>query len=678
MRALRKIPFVKLVVPYILGILLSGFVYFDGLEWLFLFLIALGVCFSFTLAKQFKLYQFDGYAGTLILFVFGVVNYNIQFSISSQNSNQLTDGTYTIKAAVGEIPNLREKSVKISLNLIDILNEDEKLTPIQGKMMAYFERSEEADKLIPGDIIVFKTKLEKLAPAEHSIGFNFNNYLLNNGYSHSIYLSKERWIKTDEFQNTIKNRLNNIRMQLIEILENNGLRENNLAIVSALLLGYRDLLSSDVKNYFASAGATHILAVSGLHVGIIFIMLNFMLSFLKSRREIYLKTFLILLFLWFYACLTGLSPSVIRASVMFSFVAVGNATKRFPNIYNTIAASAFFILLFQPNLLYSIGFQLSYLAVLGIIYIQPKIYERFKSPYWIVDKAWALLCVSVAAQLATFPLGLFYFHQFPNLFFITNLVVVPAAGWVIYSGITSLIVSSVPFLDIATVFVLDSIVSFIRWSVEIVNKIPYSSTQGIYINGNQTILLYLFVIAIGLFLANKIKIGIFLALFALNLWFLEGIIFDFKSTRNHYIVLYDTPEVNPEFIIGRKSILGLTEDTELPIFSRNDVLGEFKIEKTSYLDFPHGENFEIENSKNQILWMKKNQFTIPQNRGSIWVLNDFSKAIPDSLFQIYQPKEVVLGSHLSYKTRNSILQSSKNYAFKVSDLKKQGLILITL
>lgn len=160
-----------------------------------------------------------------------------------------------------------------------------------------------------------------------------------------------------------------------------------------------------------------------------------------SRTQVLriIKLLILLLCLWSYAFITSLSPSVMRAVTMFSFIAIANVMQRQTNIYNTLAASAFLLLILEPNMVFEVGFQLSYLAVLGIVSIYPIVYPLFVFKSKWTDTLWQLNCVSIAALIATFPLGIFYFHQFPNYFLVANILVLPLIPFIIYFGLSFLL-----------------------------------------------------------------------------------------------------------------------------------------------------------------------------------------------------------------------------------------------
>src|SRR5690606_24095560 len=239
-------------------------------------------------------------------------------------------------------------------------------------------------------------------------------------------------------------------------------------IINALLLGQRQDIPEEVYNNYTSAGAIHILAVSGLHVGIILLLINFILNPLENLKNgQFIKLILILLLLWSFAIIAGLSASVVRAVTMFSFVAYAMHIKRATNIYNILAISMFFLLLFKPSFLFDVGFQLSYIAVFAIVWIQPVLYKWWTPKLRPVNNLWQLFTVTIAAQIGVIPLSLYYFHQFPGLFFVSNLVIIPFLGIILGLGLLVIILALLNILpDLIADFygsMISTMNNFIGW-----------------------------------------------------------------------------------------------------------------------------------------------------------------------------------------------------------------------
>jgi competence protein ComEC len=269
----------------------------------------------------------------------------------------------------------------------------------------------------------------------------------------------------------------------LQVFRHSVLGEQEYAVLAALTLGSKQWLDAELRTAYISAGAMHILAVSGLHVGIIMAVLGWVLGFLNRRRRgAVLKCFLVIACLWLYAAVVGFSPSVTRATVMFSFVLVGQTLRRPISIYNSLAASAFFMALGNPSVLFDAGFQLSYGAVLGIVYFQPYFRRMMYVRVRFLRGLWQLATVSLAAQIGTLPVSLLHFHMFPNYFLITNLCIITLTGGIVYGGMLLLAVQGVPLVSTLVGYLLQAMLWLLNHIVGFVEALPYSTTQNIYIN----------------------------------------------------------------------------------------------------------------------------------------------------------------------------------------------------
>ena len=276
------------------------------------------------------------------------------------------------------------------------------------------------------------------------------------------------------------------------------------AVVLALVLGQKEALTLEVITSYASTGTMHVLAVSGLHVGILYWCLRLLLRLLKSIWNIrWFSPVVSVVVLWFYAFVTGLSPSVLRATTMFTFMTMAPMLGRQTSIYNTLAASAFLLLFWNPMFLFSVSFQLSYLAVLGIVYLQPRIYKSLTFGNWFFDKLWLFASISLGAQVATAPLSVYYFHQFPTYFVMANWVVVPAALAILCLGLVVLATNFWACLSVRIAWLLEKIVLGVNAFVVGIQRFPYSFVGSIYLRASEVLLLYGLLILCLIFLYTK-------------------------------------------------------------------------------------------------------------------------------------------------------------------------------
>ncbi len=482
----KKYPFVRILFPFILGITFS----FKG-SYYSIITIIVALVVLIIISKTNKTVKSN--------FLFGVVLSMLLF-VGGSLVSQMSLHDYTkLKAAdfyqCAIIEPVKEKTNSYQLTLLINAKSIESVwSSAKGKALIYIEKDSMSSILKFGDKLLVKGTLGLLEPPKNPKEFDYKKYLENRSIYQQGYLTCNDWQLMDAQAKGLDVFANDARQFLLSSLKTNGIEGDQYAIASALILGSKDELDFDVKQAYATAGAMHVLAVSGLHVGIIFLILNTLLSILDTSKEGRLvKAIILLIVLWSYALLTGLSPSVLRAATMFSFVIMGTVLNRKASIYNTLAASAFFLLLINPNLLFEVGFQLSYIAVLGIVYLQPLIYKRIYTKWWLLDKIWAITAVSIAAQIATLPLTLYYFNQFPVYFMLSNLIVIPSAIVILSLGILLFITSPIPAISESIGWVLNKFIEGLNFGIKEIEALPNSLIEGLSISVLECAALYIII-----------------------------------------------------------------------------------------------------------------------------------------------------------------------------------------
>ena len=355
-----------------------------------------------------------------------------------------------------------------------------------GKLLINVKRDSLSGTLPVDAIIYTKSDLKDIQKPLNPHQFDYSKYLeLRQVYS-QIYLQHNQFLILSNQSTTIYGYADKLRSTINSGLIKSGFEDDVLSIINALLLGQRQTIDKSIYNNYVNSGTIHILAVSGLHVGIILLILNFIfkpLLLLKHGRII--RPLIIVTLLWLFAIVAGLSPSVTRAATMFSIISIAMHLKRPTNIYNTLAISAFFILIIKPTFLFEVGFQMSYLAVLGIVSIQPILYKLWQPKYWIFDMPWQILTVTIAAQIGVLPISLFYFHQFPGLFFISNLVVIPFLEAILGLGLLVIIMALIGYIPKPIVqiysFIIELLNKFVAWVAQfeafLFRDIPFTIIQ---------------------------------------------------------------------------------------------------------------------------------------------------------------------------------------------------------
>ena len=553
----NKIPLFRILLPFLMGIIIA---FHFQLSTIYLCIIILATVFGILYISYFKCYfsSFSkrwifGILINLLFVVFGVLITQQHKPINKRFHFEKYSASASIVVLKEDIV-AKTKSYKCEVEVIAVKSGDN-WQNTEGKAILYLAKDTLAELLTYGDKLFINGKWKAIEIPSNPAQFNYKNFLLNSNITAQQYLQSINWkIISFSDNNSLRKLAFVYQKKLLTHLEFHFQNEE-LAVISALLLGYKDLLDRETIMIYSSSGAMHVLAVSGLHVGIIYLLLNSLfLFFEKFKYGKYLKAVFLILSLWAYALLTGLSPSVLRAATMFSFIIIGSALKRETNIYNTLAASAFVLLLYNPYILLQVGFQLSYAAVLGIVYLQPKLYKLMYTKYWLLDKIWAITTVSIAAQLATFPLGMYYFHQFPNYFLLSNLFVIPLATFIIGGGVLLFIISAIPFLSSSLAWIVNKLLLLLNFSVQWVEALPYSLSLGISITVLETIIIYTIII---LFFSSIIKwkpillqLSLVLVVFFMILQLKE----QYETQQQSYFIVYDVPKERAiDFVDGNQN-----------------------------------------------------------------------------------------------------------------------------
>jgi len=447
-----------------------------------------------------------------------------------------------------------------------------------GQLLINIKRDSISGALPVDAIIYTKSDLKDIQKPLNPHQFDYSKYLeLRQVYS-QIYLQHNQFLVLSDQPTTIYGYADLFRTSINKKLIDAGFKDDVLSIINALLLGQRQTIDKSIYNNYVNSGTIHILAVSGLHVGILLLILNFIFRPLLLLKHGYvLRPIIIITILWLFAIVAGLSPSVTRAVTMFSIISFAMHLKRPTNIYNTLTISAFFILLVKPTFLFEVGFQMSYLAVLGIVSIQPILYKLWQPKYLIVDKFWQIFTVTLAAQAGVLPISLFYFHQFPGLFFISNLVVIPFLGLILGFGLFVIVMALVGFLPKSIVeiysLIIESLNGFIAWVAQfedfLFRDIPFYLIQ----------VLIAYILIISAVQVYKLKTYKWLALCLVSIIALQGTyVFNKFQNKDEAFIVFNKSRVS---IVGFKqnNRLEVHHNLDASKLNNDNIIKNYKVEE---------------------------------------------------------------------------------------------------
>ena len=436
-KTFQNIPFLRLTIALVIGIIAGTYFSVNTNYCVALLVLILIILVVFNRNYRYSYLIPFGLGIQLFIIILGIL-------VTQQVNKKpvlYEKGNFT--AVILETPQEKPNSWK-SLIQIDGVYFNDSIKPTKELSIAYFAKDQNVKELKAGDVILFSNVPQLITNNNNPFEFDYKKYLARKKIYRQVYLPEDQWTKTNQSVLSLSCLAEQIRESLLKIYRNQPIDENEFEILSALTLGYTRELDPETKRVFSSSGAIHVLSVSGQHVAIIFWVITLLFGFLnnrKSGRTIFM--IISISALWFFAFITGLSPAVMRASAMFTIFVIGECMHRKSNIYNSFTASAFILLLLNPNNLFDIGFQLSYIAVFGIVYLQPKLEKVITVKSKIVKFFWSLITVSIAAQVATFPITTYYFGQFPTYFWLTNIFVIPAVMVLVPIGILLLFVSKI-------------------------------------------------------------------------------------------------------------------------------------------------------------------------------------------------------------------------------------------
>jgi len=581
----QKIPFIRITSLFLIGILINHYFLPDTRLVAIILVILISTLILFWHNSNFASIQVQNAILSVAIVLIGFF-YPDQSAEKKERDFNRKD--YYL-AEVCQKPGEKAKTFQTIL-----LIQNNKLTTPE-KIVAYFSKVGFDSTITTGDRLIILARPQKIKNARNPFEFDYESLMHQRNIWFSVYLPEGTYLKTGQQVSHISNLAEKVRDRLVAMLAEALPEKEERSVVSALTLGYRTEIDQDTLDYFASTGAMHVLSVSGLHVALIFMILEYLLAFLKrGKLGPVIFSVVMISFLWVYAFISGFSPPVQRATVMFTFVIIGNGIRRPVNIYNSLTASALFLILLNPNVLFDVGFQLSYLAIFGIVLIQPALFNILELTNPILKWSWSLFTVSVAAQLTTFPLGLFYFNQFPNLFWLSNFVVVPITTFIMWFGLAFFIFSPFHSLAMFVGSIIQKLTYVMLAALKAMDAQPIAVTKGIVLTTVQVWILYGIITVLLVYVFSKRKQGLFYGLSLILTLQCSVLATNYKLLNQKYIFVYNTRNTMIHLINGRNNYL-VTNGTTI---SENDlkmtrkVMDHLKLDNPIILDKSSTNNFQ--------------------------------------------------------------------------------------
>ena len=619
--------FVLILGPFIAGILICYGLNFAELYFVWSFSTTIVFLLLFIIRYLYisiKVYHYKYIIGLLLYllsFLLGGLHCIHFYSLGKINYFANKSGRF-LKIKVDNEPEQSHLLLRFTASVLEV-SDGHKKYQSEGKVLVTLQVDTVKKIMISyGDILLIPTIYTKVNSPVNPGEFDFRSWLAHKDIYHQLFLGK------DQLLNLSQNRGNPIicfalklRQQQITYYRKLLKDDEAFAVASTLILGYRADLSPETMAAYSRTGTIHALSVSGMHVGIIYLVIEWALSFLNRKKSWrIIKVVLVLTLIWFYTLLTGCSASVLRSAIMLSVFATAKAFRRNTNSYNILAFSAFCLLLYDPFLIWDVGFQLSFLAVFGLIYLQPAINSWFYFKSALLTRFWSMISLSLAAQMTTFPLSIYYFHQFPVYFIISNLFITLPIAALMYLGIAILLIR-VDWL----VMPFEALILFTNRGLHFISHLPYSSISGIWINKTELLLLCLWMILLTIGLIHHHK-KCFLLSIILLICLQCCLVYDQVTTKKQQKILLFKLNRNyaAAFISADSAVVvtNLRPFEKAFAFSIQPALDQMKVSTVNCIDIEkdslvHG--LEIRN--HQLTWKKMNILVLDQSFDNQKILN---------------------------------------------------------
>lgn len=554
----KEVPFLRIGLPVCIGII-SGLYIEPGIY--FLAVSSVILISGFLLSLHFNKSHVNlvyGYFLTYSLFIVGLLLY----SNEKKNLSDLEQTTCTYICTLSEFPEERENSYRLTVRLKVKITENGNI-PLNGSLLLNSRKDPVFGTLLPGDFLKIRCKATPVANRGNPEEFDYRFYLENRGIKYSGFISRDNIEgHVAPHHRKLKDRALIIRERIIDMYEKRGITGERLALVAAITLGQKNMLDQEQKQYFIRAGVMHIMAVSGLHAVIISMFVLNLLFFLKRRFNV-LRVILTVLILWSFAFVTGLTASVLRATLMFSFIQTGTLLKRNVNSINSVLASAVILIVIRPSVIFDTGFLLSYSAVIFIICFYRDLYLKpgFKS--WPADKIWQSAAVTLLAQAGTLPLTISAFNRFPTWFILTNLIIVPLSSFLIIIGCLIPLTYPVEFISHPLALILNWLTGVAETLTERAASLPFSTIENLGMGSLESILLFFTIFFFLWFLFNRRSFPVRYPVYALLIFCLTDSLRDISVRTTGELVVYNT--AGPDAIAVRTGkILDIYTNSESP------------------------------------------------------------------------------------------------------------------
>ncbi|MBB1286073.1 ComEC family competence protein [Flavisolibacter sp. BT320] len=543
----QKAPFIRLLAALAAGILLQWYAPLSLQTILVLLTGSVVLIMAYNFTDVYFRYRLRSLQGFVLLLLIALCGSLAVWLNDVRNRQHWTGHFYQagdVLAVTMQEPLVEKANSYKALARVDVLYQNKKPKTATGTIILYFRKDSVPPPLLYGSRLLIAAPLQAIRNAGNPGSFDYKIYSLFHGITHQVYLTQKDYaIRPGTEQSAINQFIYRSRSWVVNTLKRFISGEKEQGLAEALLIGYKDDLDKNLVQAYSNTGVVHIIAISGLHLGLIYAILLLLTKPMKRSKRLLLPRLLIILgSLWLFSILAGAGPSVLRSALMFSLIAFGESTSKKTNIYNTLAFSAFVLLCINPFWLWDVGFQLSYAAVLSIVLFFRPVYNWFHLSNKLIDFTWKLTAVTISAQILTLPISIYHFHQMPLLFLVTNFIAVPLSSLILMGEILLCALFFLPLFAGLLGKVLHHMIFFMNSYIEGLDRLPFATWNLLSITVVQTVFLTIFALAICYWLMEKQRLYVRLATVSFGLFMLlRGFSF-YDAYSQRKLIVYNVPK----------------------------------------------------------------------------------------------------------------------------------------
>lgn len=679
-RTIVQTPFIRLLIALSTGIYIRDFINIPSSLSLVFLILTLGAIICLTIfSKVSENFRFSWIFGVLVhlfLITFAIlisseVLFNYDKGLSARNSPIEITGT------ILEQPQFHTKSVQCYL-LTGYEKDSGYFKEAKEKILVNFERDSLSLALRRGDEVLINGLLQEVYNSSNPYEFDIKFYLHNKGVRNTVSVASCDWKYLDHKNlPVIYQRADEFKRELIKVFFKTGIKNEELSIASSLVFGDQLGLSSTVIRKYNSSGLIYFMSVTGMNVGLIYGSMFFLLVFLdRFRFGKFIKLLIIISIIWTYAIVTGLSEPVVRTSIIFTFIIIGELINRPSHFLNSLAISAFLLLIINPGDLFEIGFQLTYLSLISIYIFYPFISKLLHFSNKALIMIWVIIAVSIALEIGTFPLSIYYFHQFPILYFLSSLLIIPLSALISYLAIIAVFVSSFSWMVYIPAKILYCCLWLLNKVVLVIESLQSTITHDSYISLIQMVLLYM-ILYFGIIYLKHKRHGTLIICFEIILLILGlELIKDIRSIYDKEVIVYNEYDNTIlQFRNGKQSFWFVQKHDR--IVDKLVNISKYGMRSPKNQVLIMDSIFIISNKEgiriNDVLWVHGNFIQFYSKRiavfDSIQQVNTYNSAIPVNYLLIKQEPTTDFKNLTTIFKADTVIINSRSSEFRVNSFR---------